>query len=98
MRDAHVVEGDLVIVDPSQYQHDGDIVLALLGDEHTIKRLRFRGAGDWALEPANDAYPTMVPREEGDHVVGSVVALVRSMGAAPLDDAQLGRGPSTGRE
>ncbi len=78
MRDAHVLDGDLAVVDPSLGTRDGDVVVALLDGEHTIKYLRHVGAG-WELEPANPAYEKRVPRIEGDRLVGRVVALVRNI-------------------
>ncbi len=81
MRDAHVLDGDLVVVDPKREARNGDVVLALLGGEHTIKRLRQTGVR-WALEPANPAYPTLTPSDPRDHLIGRVVALVRRMDRA----------------
>jgi repressor LexA len=76
MRDAHVLEGDIVVVDPQRQPVDGDIVLAMRGGQSTIKTLR-KTSGSFSLEPANPAFSTQRPSEERDHVVGSVVALVR---------------------
>lgn len=81
MREAHVLDGDLVVVDPKRETRDGDIVLALLGGEHTVKRLRHLSTG-WALEPANPDFPRLVPREERDRLVGRIVALVRRIDRA----------------
>jgi repressor LexA len=80
MRDAHVLEGDIVVVDPQRELVDGDIVLAMRGGESTIKTLR-KTKGSFALEPANPAFKTQHPTEERDRVVGAVVALVRRTGS-----------------
>jgi repressor LexA len=80
MRDAHVLEGDFVVVDPSRESVDGDIVLALRGGQSTIKTLR-KAKGSFSLEPANPDFKTQHPEEERDQVVGSVVALVRRTGS-----------------
>lgn len=81
MRDAHVLHGDLVVVDPERGAADGDIVLAMLGGEHTLKRLRL-GASGWELESANPSFPRLVPADEGDRLIGCAVALVRKMESA----------------
>jgi repressor LexA len=78
MRDAHILDGDLAVVDPVLETRDGHVVVALLDGEHTIKFLRHVGAG-WELEPANADYERLVPRMEGDSLVGRVVAIVRTM-------------------
>jgi len=74
---AHVVDGDLVVVEPERTPLEGDVVLALIGGAHTIKQLRWHGPR-WDLHPANPAYDVVLPEQEGDRVIGSVVALVRS--------------------
>lgn len=79
MQDAHVLDGDLVVVDPKQEAHDGNVVLAEVGGEQTIKRLRLY-SDRFELEPANVHYKTIVPAE-GDRVRGCVVALVRRVAA-----------------
>jgi repressor LexA len=76
MRDEHIVDGDLVVVDRKRQPRSGDVVLAAVRGEQTVKRFQKRGTS-WVLEPANPHYKTIVPRTEGDQVVGCVVALVR---------------------
>jgi repressor LexA len=79
MTDAHIVHGDLVVIDRRKEPRDGDVVLASIDGEQTIKRLR-KARSKWRLEPANPAYEPVVPKVEGDHVVGCVVGLVRKVG------------------
>lgn len=81
MHDAAIVDGDLVVVDPDRQASNGDVVLAAIGGEQTIKRLRLRGTG-WFLEPANPDFANISPSVEGDHVVGPVVGLVRRLRSA----------------
>jgi repressor LexA len=81
MRDAHVLDGDLIVVDPDRETIDGDIVLAVLSGEHTVKRLR-RTPSAWELEPANPAYSKLTPSEPRDRLLGRVVALVRRIDRA----------------
>jgi repressor LexA len=74
--DALVQVGDLVVVDPKRELKDGDMVLARLSGQSTIKTLRTT-EGSFRLEPANPAFAAQEPTEEGDQIVGSVVAVVR---------------------
>jgi repressor LexA len=78
MRDAAILDGDIVVVDPRRQPVDRSVVLAVLDGSQTIKHLRVRG-NLWHLEPANSDYPSLFPRVEGDRVVGCVVGLVRRM-------------------
>ncbi|MBX3192898.1 MAG: transcriptional repressor LexA [Labilithrix sp.] len=78
MRDANILQGDLVVIDSSRSPRSGDAVLAIINGGQTIKHLRMRGAA-WTLEPANASYPTITPSSEGDRVVGLVVAIVRRL-------------------
>ena len=56
MEGAGICDGDEVVVDRSLTPRDGDVVVAIMDDEFTIKRLRVRD-GRVALCPENDAYP-----------------------------------------
>lgn len=75
---AHLLDGDIVVVDPDHEFRPGAIVLAILSGEYTIKRWVRQGDG-WALEAENPAYPRFFPKTEGDRVVGCIVALVRGL-------------------
>ncbi len=78
MIDAHIQEGDLVLVKPQPVANNGEIVVALIGDEATVKR--FYKKGDTIqLKPE---HPTMKPIiiKEGQadvHIIGKVVAVIR---------------------
>lgn len=52
---AGILDGDLVIVRPQSVADHGDIVVALLGDEATVKRLSRKNGEIWLL-PENPAY------------------------------------------
>lgn len=71
---AGILDGDLVIVRPQQNADDGQIVVARLDDEATVKRLRRRG-GQVLLMPENDAYSPI----DGTYaeLIGLVKAVVR---------------------
>jgi len=75
MKDAGILEGDLVVVSPQQTARDGEIVVALLGEEATVKRF-FREPDHIRLQPENE---TMEPiRSKEVRVLGRVVGLLRS--------------------
>ena len=71
---AAILSGDLVIVRPQQHADDGQIVVARIGDEATVKTLRRRNGQVW-LMPENDAYEPIDGREA--EIVGLVKAVVR---------------------
>lgn len=73
---AGILDGDLVIVNQQQTAEDGEIVVALLGEEATVKRLYRRG-DHVELRPEN---PQMEPiRATQVEVLGKVVGVVRSL-------------------
>lgn len=71
---AGIFSGDVVVVRPQPTADDGQIVVARLEDEATVKRLRRRNGEIW-LMPENDAYAPI----DGTYaqIVGVVKALVR---------------------
>ena len=70
---AGILPGDLIVVRQQSGADQGDIVVALLGDEATVKRLSLRG-GVWLL-PENPAYEPIDGREA--RILGKVCALQR---------------------
>lgn len=62
MEGAGIYDGDELIVDRSLEPADGDVVIAVVEDELTVKRLHLAATGP-QLHPANDAYPVLHPRE-----------------------------------
>ncbi|HTX29738.1 MAG TPA: transcriptional repressor LexA [Solirubrobacteraceae bacterium] len=76
MKNIGILDGDLVVVKPQDVAEDGDVVVALVGDEATVKRF-FHEADHIRLQPEND---TMEPIRSRDvRVLGKVVGLMRSM-------------------
>ncbi len=73
MTGAGIFEGDLVIVRRQQTAAPGDLVVALVGEEATVKRLAVED-GRPVLRSENPAYP---PIREAFEVVGKVVGLLR---------------------
>jgi repressor LexA len=74
MKDAGILDGDLVVVRPQDTASNGDIVVALLGEEATVKRF-FREPDHIRLQPENDAMEPIRSREV--EVLGRVVGLLR---------------------
>lgn len=74
MINAGILSGDVVVVRPQPNADDGQIVVARLEDEATVKRLRRRNGEIW-LMPENEAYAPI----DGTYaqIVGIVKALVR---------------------
>lgn len=74
---AGILEGDLVIVKPTREVRSGDIVVALLHDEATVKRfLEIRGRK--YLKPENPKYQNIYPQDEWT-VQGKVVGVIRQL-------------------
>ena len=74
MINAAILSGDLVVVRPQQSADDGQIVVARIGDEATVKRLRRRDGQVW-LMPENDNYAPIDGTEA--ELIGVVKAVVR---------------------
>jgi repressor LexA len=77
MKDVGIMDGDLVVVRPQETAEDGDIVVALVGDEATVKRF-FQESDHVRLQPENEAMEPIRSRDVS--VLGRVVGLMRSMG------------------
>ena len=76
MKDAGILEGDFVVVRSQDTAHNGDIVVALLGEEATVKRY-FRESDHVRLQPENEAVEPIRSKEV--KVLGRVVGLLRSV-------------------
>ena len=77
MRDAGILEGDHVVVRKAYAPNDGDIVVATLEGETTVKRLRLR-KNRVTLVAENPMYPPIEVGTEDAVVQGVVVGLMRS--------------------
>ena len=71
---AGILDGDRVIVRPQQTAEDGQIVVARIGDEATVKRLSRKNGEIWLL-PENPAFCPIDGREA--EIIGIVKALAR---------------------
>jgi repressor LexA len=68
-----IMNGDYVMVTPSEPPRDGDVVAARLGEEATVKTLTHRGSGI-VLEPANPAERSIEVKPSDDFAVLGVVS------------------------
>ena len=76
MKNVGIIDGDLVVVRPQDTAADGEIVVALVGEEATVKRF-YREVDHVRLQPENDEMEPIRSREV--RVLGRVVGLMRSM-------------------
>ena len=79
MEKAGIHDGDYVIVQRGTAFQDGDIVVAILEGDATIKRIYKESATRYRLQPENDRLePIFVePRQSDFHIAGRVVGVVR---------------------
>ncbi len=75
MIDAHIADGDHVVVREQPSAESGDIVAAMIGGEATVKRLKRDGGNVWLL-PANASYQPIWGNEAT--ILGRVVAVLRT--------------------
>jgi repressor LexA len=76
MIDAGIYDGDFVLVRQQDHADNGDIVVALLGDEATVKSF-YREKDAIRLQPRNPRLAPIVSRDV--RVIGKVVGLYRSV-------------------
>jgi repressor LexA len=77
MKDAGILDGDLVLVRQQSSAENGDIVAALINDEATVKYFKRRNT-TVVLEPANsDFKPIAVQKEDQFSIVGKIIASLR---------------------
>jgi repressor LexA len=78
MRDAGILPGDLVIVRKQDTARSGEIVVALVGEEATVKTLR-RAGRRVELHPANPDFSPIVPASGELRVLGRVIEVRRRL-------------------
>ncbi len=76
MKNAGILEGDYVVVRPSDDADNGEIVVALIGEEATVKRI-YREAEHIRLQPENDEMEPILTTEA--RVLGRVVGVFRKV-------------------
>src|SRR6266480_3748191 len=77
MIDDHIMPRDWVVIKPQATAENNDLVAVLLGDEATVKRIRFEH-GKVKLIPSNSAYQPIEVNREDSRVIGKVVGLMRN--------------------
>ncbi len=75
MIEAGIHPGDIAVVEKRHDAHPGDLVIAVVDDEFTLKTLA-REKGEYILQPANPAYPVIRPKGSLE-IFGVVVGVVR---------------------
>jgi repressor LexA len=76
MKDAGILEGDMVVVHSQETARDGDVVVALLGEEATVKRF-YREPDHIRLQPENAAMEPIRSKEV--RILGRAVGLLRTI-------------------
>jgi DNA polymerase V len=78
MVEAGIFNGDILVVDRSLEARHGDVVVAQVDNDFTVKYLHLRPR--FKLVPANATYPDLIPREGQTFVlVGVVTSIVRQL-------------------
>ncbi len=76
MMNASILDGDLVVVKQQETAKNGEIVVARIEDEATVKRF-FREKGHVRLQPENDAFAPII--SDDVYVLGKVVGVLRKL-------------------
>lgn len=71
---AGILNGDIVIAEKTPVADNGEIVVAMIDDEATVKRF-YKEKGHFRLQPENDAFQPIITKEV--IVLGRVVGLMR---------------------
>jgi repressor LexA len=78
MRDDHILDGDYIVVEPTQVANTGEIVVALVGeDEATVKRFYREAGGKIRLQPANSTMSPIVVNGTDVKIQGRVIGVLR---------------------
>lgn len=76
MIEAGILDGDLVLVKEQKTARNGEIIVALLGEEATIKRF-YKEKDQFRLQPENQFMPPIYAKEVG--ILGKVIGLYRKI-------------------
>ena len=78
MVEDHILDGDYVVVEPSQVANPGEVVVALVGaDEATLKRFYREPGGKVRLQPANSEVQPIIAAASEIKIQGRVVGVLR---------------------
>ena len=76
MEEDGILDGDLVVVQKQSVAENGDIVVALIEGEATIKRF-YRGKGHIELKPAHRDMEPIIIKDEDIKILGKVIGVIR---------------------
>lgn len=80
MIDDAIIDGDLALIRPQETADNGDIVVAMVAGEATLKRF-YRERGRIRLQPGNSRMaPIIIPAAAELSIVGKVIKIVRDVG------------------
>ena len=74
MINAAILDGDIAVFEQTPTAENGDIVVALMDDEATVKRF-YKEDGHFRLQPENDSYEPIIVKELA--ILGKLVYLIR---------------------
>jgi repressor LexA len=77
MIDAHIQDGDYVVIRPQQTAHNGDIVVAQVEENAVTLKRFFKESGRVRLQPANEAYPAQFYRDV--RIQGRLIGVIRRL-------------------
>ncbi len=78
MIDAGIYNGDYVVVKPQQSINNGEIGIALIGDEATVKRIYIR-RGEVTLQPENSTMQPVTYKAGEVSIIGKVLGVIRKI-------------------
>lgn len=78
MKDADILDGDLVVIRRQPVAESGEIVAALIDEEATVKRLKIAKNGIFLMPENDDFQPIDVTCQEGFRIMGRVVSIVKT--------------------
>ncbi|MDY6863589.1 MAG: S24 family peptidase, partial [Thermodesulfobacteriota bacterium] len=75
-----IIDGDYALVHPQPVAENGDIVVALLEGEATLKKFRYK-EGRVELHPANTAFQPIIIRDSAKNfaIIGKVTGIIRDI-------------------
>ncbi len=81
MRDAGIHDGDIIVVQKQDDASSGEIVVAVIDNEATVKRIFHEKDSTIRLQPENDSFSPIIvdPREVDFYIAGKVVGLMRRL-------------------
>ncbi len=86
MRDAALYEGDLLFVDPTKEPQNGEIIVAMVNGDPTVKRY-YRENGTITLKPENTRYAPIIVNAHSEQFrcIGTVIGLIRRIDKRRID-------------